>query len=292
MKIFVKKVNGFTDSKSGGNPAGVLLNSPELTDSQMAFITKFLNVSETAFVFASNIADYKVRFFTPSIEVELCGHGTIATFFTMAKEGYFPNNKNITVSQETKAGVLPVDIDFKENGEISKVMMTQGKPILKDIYLDILEIADSLGLSKDEIDSSLPKQAVSTGLFTLPICIKSFDVLKNIKPDFEKIKKICIKHNFGSYHLFTFDTLEPKSVYHARNFAPVYAVNEDPVTGTANGAVCSYLLKNKIISENKLVCEQGDIIGRSGRVIVEIENDIVKVGGRAKFDKEIEIDLE
>jgi predicted PhzF superfamily epimerase YddE/YHI9 len=69
-----------------------------------------------------------------------------------------------------------------------KVMMHQAKPVLKDIYLDIFEIADSLKITPEFINSSLPKQIVSTGLFTLPICIKSFDILKNIKPDFEKIK--------------------------------------------------------------------------------------------------------
>ncbi|OGS40727.1 MAG: hypothetical protein A3K77_04400 [Euryarchaeota archaeon RBG_13_31_8] len=289
MKIKVKRVNAFTDSVDGGNPAGVLLNSPDLTDKQMAYISKILNVSETAFVFPSTKADFKVRFFTPEIEVDLCGHATIATFFTMTLEDFFPEKINKTVTQETKAGILPVNIDFTDDGDVGRVMMTQGKPILKDIHLDILKIADSLKISKEKIDDSLPKQIVSTGLFTLPICIKSFDVLKKIKPDFVKIKKICNELGVGSFHLFTFETIEHASVYHARNFAPTYGVNEDPVTGTANGAVCFYLLKNRIIQENNLLCEQGDIIGKPGRVFVEINKDIVKVGGRAKVVEEKEI---
>lgn len=288
MLVKVKKVNGFTDSIDGGNPAGVVFDSPDLTDDQMAYITKTIKVSETAFVFPSKLADYKVRFFTPEFEVDLCGHGTIATFFTMGLEKMI--TKNSIITQETKAGILPVEILFSGNN-VNKVMMTQGKPILKDITLDISKLADSLNISSEEINISLPTQLVSTGLFTLPICIKSFSVLKNIKPNFEKIKKICGELNAGSFHVFTFETLEINSVYHARNFAPVYAVNEDPTTGTANGAVCSYLLKNKIIEENKLICEQGDIIGRPGRVFVEIVNDTVKVGGRAKIVEEREFDL-
>ena len=82
MKIVVIKVNAFTESINGGNPAGVVLNSPELTEKQMAYITKQIEVSETAFVFPSKKADYKIRFFTSEIEVDLCGHATIATFFT------------------------------------------------------------------------------------------------------------------------------------------------------------------------------------------------------------------
>ena len=134
-------------------------------------------------------------------------------------------------------------------------------------------------------------QKVSTGLFTLPVCIKSYDILKSMEPDFKKVKEVCKKVGVGSYHVFTFDTLESNSLYHARNFAPVYAVNEDPATGTANGAVCSYLLKNNIIQNTKMICEQGDIIGRSGRIFVEIENDIVRVGGRAKVVEERDISL-
>ena len=285
MKIKVKKVNAFTDSVEGGNPAGVLLDSPMLSDEQMAHITKELQVSETAFVFPSDKADYKVRFFSPDIEVDLCGHATISTFFTMATEGILQKD---SVTQETKAGIFPVDIEF-DRDSVKRIMMSQGKPVLKDIYLDISELAKSLDVEVDHIDSSLPLQKASTGLFTLPVCIKSYDVLKSIKPDFEKVKEICKKLDLGSFHLFTFDTLESESLYHARNFAPVYGINEDPVTGTANGAVCSYLLKNNIIQNNKMICEQGDIIGRPGRVFVEINKDIVKVGGRAKIVEEKEI---
>jgi len=291
MEVKVKRVNAFTDNINGGNPAGVVLDSPDLSEEQMAYISKKLKVSETAYVFPSSKADFKNRFFTPDVEVDLCGHATIATFFTMASEGFFPENKNLSVTQETKAGILPVNIEFLDNGTVYRVMMTQAKPILKDIHLDIFKIAKSLKIRPDEIDTSLPSQIVSSGLFTLPICIKSFKTLKSIKPDFEKIKQLCKKLEVGSFHLFTFDTIEPRSIYHARNFPPLYGINEDPVTGTANGAVCRYLLKNRIIHEDNLICEQGDIIGRPGRVFVEIENDTVRVGGRAKIVGEIIISV-
>jgi PhzF family phenazine biosynthesis protein len=291
MKVKVKRVNAFTDSLDGGNPAGVVLDSPDLSEEQMAYISKKLKVSETAFVFSSSKADYKNRFFSPEMEVDLCGHATIATFFTMASEGFFPKNNNLSITQETKAGILPVRIEFSDDGTVYRVMMTQAKPVLKDIHLDILEIAKSLKISIDEIDRSLPEQIVSSGLFTLPICIKSFNTLKSINPDFEKIKSLCNELGVGSFHLFTFDTIEPRSIYHARNFPPLYGINEDPVTGTANGAVCSYLLKNRIIQEDNLICEQGDIIGRPGRVFVEIENDTVRVGGRAKIVEERKFDF-
>jgi len=289
--LIVKKVNVFTDMITGGNPAGVCLDKTDLNEKQMSFVSKILSVSETAYVFPSEIADYKVRFFTPTIEVDLCGHATIATFYLLAKEGFIKDTKNIvTLKQETNVGILPIDIYYK-NGCVDKVMMTQSKPKLKDVYINWNKIADSLNIKKSDIDSSLPKQIVSTGLFTLPICIKSFEILSLIKPNFEEIKKICISLNVGSFHLFTFDTLDKKSVYHARNFPPLYGVDEDPVTGTANGAVCSYLYLNNIVTQNKFICEQGDIIGRSGRVFVSFNNNVIKVGGKAKIVDELEIDI-
>ncbi len=288
MKIHVKRVNAFAESMDGGNPAGVVFDSPDLTDDQMRHVSKVLKVSETAFVFPSKKADYKVRFFSPTVEVDLCGHATIATFFTMALNGFFDGTCRVT--QETNAGVLPVHILFFDD-KIDRVMMTQSRPIYKNISLDISELVGSLKIKKDDVDSSLPNQIVSTGLFTLPVCVKSFDVLKHMKPDFVKIKKLCKKIGAGSIHVFTFETIESRSVYHARNFAPMYGINEDPVTGTANGAVCCYLVKNGIIHEKNLVCEQGDIIGKPGRVYVEVGKGFVRVGGKARVVEEKEIKL-
>jgi len=288
----VKKVNAFTDDISGGNPAGVVFDSPILSDMQMKSVSKILSVSETAYVYPSCVADYKTRFFSPTSEVDLCGHATIATFFTMAKEKIIASNKEkIGLDQETNAGILPIEILYKD-GVVDRVMMTQSKPVFKGVHLSLDKITSSLNITKSEINTSLPEQIVSTGLFTCPLCVKTFETLKSMKPDFSLVKKLCHSMDVGSFHVFTFDTIEENSIYHARNFAPVYGINEDPVTGTANGAVCSYLYKNKIIDKKNLVCEQGDIIGRPGRVFVEIENNTVKVGGRAVFVLEKEIDME
>ena len=127
MKVKVLKVNAFTVKANGGNPAGVVLDSSDLSDNQMAYISKELKVSETAFVFPSNKADFKVRFFTPKIEADLCGHATIATFFTLAVKGFITTN-NCILFQETRAGILPIEVLFKHNF-VEKVMMTLGKPV-------------------------------------------------------------------------------------------------------------------------------------------------------------------
>lgn len=291
MNITVQKVNAFTDKLTGGNPAGVVLYTPPMPEEYMKYISKELAVSETAFVFPSKKAYVKLRFFSPDVEVDLCGHATIATFHTLAVKGILPQKKHVTVTQETHAGILPVDISYNNEGNVEKVMMTQGKPIYKNIHLNISTIAGALQIEQQAIENSYPQQIVSTGLFTLPICIKSFDILKTMTPNFIKIKEICTQLHVGSFHIFTFETLEPDSFYHARNFAPSYGINEDPVTGTANGAVTSYLHHHHFVNNKNIICEQGDIIGRPGRVFVELTNHSVRVGGKAILVQEKTIEL-
>ena len=288
MKIKILIVNAFSKSVNGGNPAGVVIDSPKLSDEQMKFICKEINVSETAYIFPSSVADYDVRFFSPKIEVDLCGHATIASVYALLHNNYFHNNFLFSLTQNTNCGVLPIKIFYNKNRSIDKIMMIQKKPEFKDISLDVLEISNALDIPKTSIDNSLPSQIVSTGLYTLPICVKSFEIIEKINPDMNKIIKICNKYQVGSIHTFTFDAIDSKSIYHARNFAPLYGIIEDPVTGTANGAVCSYLFNNKIVNKKNMICEQGDIINRPGRVYVEIMDNEIRVGGKAIIVEEID----
>ena len=291
MKLTAYKINAFTDTSTGGNPAGLVINHPYLTDHQMKWITKHLAVSETAFFQPSNKADYRVRFFSPDREVDLCGHATIASFFTLAAKGFLSTNTDtILLHQETNVGILPVEITM-EHQHPKQVMMIQATPLIKDINYSYEDIASILNISSEDIDTTLPQQIVSTGLFTFPICLKSFRILEKVTPDFRAIKTFCQKHNVGSWHVFTYETKEPTSIYHARNFAPLYGINEDPVTGTANGAVTHFLHYHQIISTQKNICEQGDIIHHPGRVHVELSDTHVKVGGTAYILKEIEVNL-
>ena len=284
----VLKVNAFTSTKTGGNPAGVALDPPkDLSEDQMKYVSKELKVSETAFVYPSQVATYKLRFFSPTVEVDLCGHATIATFYTLAQKHLLSSSY---VDQETNSGILPISISRTEE-YIDKVMMTQQKPKFKGIHRKISHIAASLNIDPTGIDHTLPEQIVSTGLYTLPICVKSYEILQTIRPNVPLISHQCTAYGVGSYHVFTFDTLEDRSTYHARNFPPLYGITEDPVTGTANGAVASYLYANNIIDTPRLICEQGDIIGRPGRVYVEIDKNIIQVGGKAYIAEETDVPL-
>ncbi|QXM06913.1 PhzF family phenazine biosynthesis protein [Crassaminicella indica] len=284
MKVKVYTLNAFGKSNNGGNPAGVVLNANTLSTEVMQRIAKEVGFSETAFVQKSDVADFKVRFFTPSEEIDLCGHATIACFYVLANKSISNPGK---YKQETKAGVL--DLEVKIDGTI---LMNQALPEFLDI-IDQKEIAASLNISEDKIASDLPIQIVSTGLKDILIPIKNLDTLLTMTPDFDKIAEISKKYNVIGYHAFTLET-KFDSTAHCRNFAPLYAIPEESATGTSNGALSCYLFKyGKVTAKNKnnLIFEQGYSINQPSEIRASLStNDKniieIKVGGNASALKE------
>lgn len=274
----IYKMNVFAKTEKGGNPAAVVLDADYLSEKEMKSIAKLIGFSETAFIMKSELADYKVRFFTPSEEVDLCGHATIAVFNLLFQKGYIGIGN---YTQETKAGILNVEI--MKN---SIIMMNQSKPKFEEI-IERDDVVKSLNISFNDIIEDLPIQIVSTGLRDIIVPVKNIEILNSIKPNFEKISNISRKYNAIGYHIFTLDTIG-KSVANCRNLAPLYGINEESATGTANGALASYLFKYNKISNNikKLSFEQGYSMNMPSEIIVSLnikdnEIDQVKVGGNA-----------
>lgn len=281
MKAYLVRV--FTCNGQGGNLAGVVLDANDLNEEEMQTIATKINVSETVFVQKSNQASVKLRFFTPTIEVDLCGHATLAAFSILAKE--LPLG---VYTQETKAGILTVEIVSKD-----LIFMDQATPKVLDI-IDSETIAEALSLPiKWIIDNNLKPQVVSTGSPDLIVPIDTLDHLFVIRPDFEKLKRFSEKNNIGGIHVFTLQTVNKKSIANGRNFAPIYGINEESATGVSNGALGVYLFKNnKLILNNQYVFEQGYNMNQPSEIYVKLENKDnlqVKVGGRVVIDKEIEI---
>ena len=291
-RIKIKQVDAFTSLPFGGNPAGVVTDANNISDDIKQKIAKEMNLSETAFVSHSDKADFKVQFFTPRFEVDLCGHATIATFDTLYKENKLDLSKD-KIYQETKAGILPIEIRNINNKTI--FMMTQVNTIFE--HLDYLrdEVAKSLNLSSDDL-LTYPVEKISTGLWWLVFGVKSLELLKNINPDLNKISKLSEVNDFAGFSIFAMETIDKEATYHIRSIAPFCGVAEDPVCGTGNGCVASYIVHHKLIEGNKLslIGEQGNFVNRPGRVYVEIQNnngDItdVKIGGEATTVLEGEI---
>ncbi|SNS88637.1 phenazine biosynthesis protein PhzF family [Anaerovirgula multivorans] len=290
MKVKAYTINSFAKTTEGGNAAGVVPNADFLSDVEMQKIAAILGFSETAFVMKSNLADFSVRFFTPNEEVDLCGHATIGTFYTLATLGYIKPGSYL---QETKAGFLGVEIK-----EDLSVMMCQPLPsFFKTVEKN--EIADSLNIEIASIHEDLPVQIVSTGLRDIIVPIKSVDILNSIKPDFEKINEISRKYNAVGYHVFTLESINSSTAC-CRNFAPLFAIPEESATGTSNGALGCYLYKYGKLDFNQashIIIEQGYSMKKPSEILVSLtvegkEITGVKVGGKALTLSSIEVDIE
>ena len=266
----VKIVDAFTTTRFSGNPCGVITRAEGLSDADMQNIARELNLSETAFVFPSIRADFNVRFFTPVKEIPLAGHPTIATMHALAEEGRVEVSKGGTrIVQELSIGVLPVDLSPEAVGGV-RVKMTQGKPeFLRRLDRNVL--AQALGIEPKDILPDVPPQVVSTGTPQAMIPVRSIGVLKKLRPDFQYLSDLEEVGEYYSTHVFALDPMDPANRTHARHFAASAGIPEDPVTGSATGAMAAYLWRYGLLREPRYTVEQGHIIGRPGIVEVEVD---------------------
>jgi PhzF family phenazine biosynthesis protein len=298
-KLITYQIDSFTKEKFKGNPAGVVMNADGLSDEQMQLIARELNNSETAFLISpdDNDCDGLIRYFTPKTEVPTCGHATIAAMYAKALE---ENLDTCVLRMKTRIGVLPFEI-IKENNDY-QVIMTQGHFELSPTFNDITTqrlIAD-LGLRKSDLDERCPIQIASTGHSKVMIGIKSREMLNSLIPHYQDLIDLSRQINCNGYFVFTFDSNDKDILTYGRMFAPAIGINEDPVTGNANGPLGGYLIQNKIIDTKDNYFEfngrQGEKINRLGvvNVKVKIENDkpsLIQIKGDAIviFRTEIEI---
>lgn len=273
MKIPVYVASAFSKNHEGGNKAGVVLNQQYLTKNQKMEIAKQLGYAETAFVSKSEEADYKIEYFTPKEEVNLCGHATVGTFaILMYLNELDKNNYKI----ETKSGILLISI------KNDTIYMEQNKPTFYE-EISLNEFSGCFDLNK--IDHTYPIQIVSTGLRDILISIKNEAELHRLQPNFEKIKEISHYYNVIGMHLFAFK--DDRII--CRNFAPLYDINEEAATGTSNAALACYLYQKRYLKKELYVFEQGYSLNSPSEIRVKLvtdNEDIIEkvyVGGKGYY---------
>lgn len=282
FSISVKKAHVFTRNMWGGNPAGIVLPGPTLPSRSMTCIADILNpVSETVFISASEKADHRFRFFTPTSEIDICGHATIGAFF--AVYGDIPSEQEtMTRHVETACGIFSISLHFVKK-KLSTVMMNQGSPRLIDPSVDPGPLHEILGTCPADLIASLPIQVLSTGRPKLIVPLRSMDTLDSLQPDFSRMMEFCDEIGATGVHVFTFETVDPESFVHCRHFAPNVGVEEDPATGNSNAALAGYLLNNRRLERLEFSAEQGYAMGRPSvlRVSVNPQTHEASVGGSA-----------
>lgn len=268
MKLFI--VDAFTDKPFGGNPAGVVLLDSDAfpKDDLMLSIANELRYSETAFIRRHSAQEYTIRYFTPKAEVDLCGHATIASFFTLHQKGLASGQ----CLCHTKAGDLHIEV-----GE--KVMMQMAKPRIVTTLTETEEIYRALGMK--DYHPTMPVQIVYAGLPDIMIPLPSLDILQSLQPDMEAIAAITKKYDSVSFHVFAFGN--DGYTAHVRDFAPLYDIPEESATGTANASLTYYLQQcGSIGKEAECSFIQGEAMGRPSVVATRIQADgNIFVGGTA-----------
>jgi len=296
-KRIAYQIDSFTKERFKGNPAGVVVNADGLNEHQMLQIARELNNSETAFLFApdDNYCDGVIRYFTPTTEVPTCGHATIAAMHAKALED---NLDSCIFRIKTRIGILPCEI-IKMN-DTYQVIMTQGKfelsPALEDDTIQ--KILTALGLNNSDQDERCPVQIASAGHSKVMIGIKSRKKLNDLTPHFSDLAALSKQIHCNGYFVFTFDSGSEDILTYGRMFAPAIGINEDPVTGNANGPLGGYLIQNKIVGYKNNVFEfnarQGEKMDRLGVINVRVKNEkpiLIQIKGDAVliFKTEIEI---
>src|SRR5699024_9293767 len=290
MEVNIYQVDVFTESTFQGNSAGVVPYAKGLDEKDMQRIANEMNLCETAFIIPIDKNKFETRFFTPCCEIELCGHATIGSFYTLGKMNYISpiENGRKKVIQKTKVGELPVEL-FYTDGNIDKVFMEQKNPDSLGRIDNLTELLYALNIKEEDIgigEKFVYPEIISTGVLDLILPLKEKKTLDNLMVDFRKVSKISEKLKITGIHVFHLPNANSDRVY-ARNFAPFVGINEEAATGTSNGALMYFLKKNKLINSNEIKAIQGEVLGRPSVLYCEIgekNNDfIVKVGGKARI---------
>ncbi|GAB6493684.1 phenazine biosynthesis protein PhzF family protein [Bacillus sp. UMTAT18] len=296
--INVFHYDAFTNKSNMGNPAGIVLDADGLTEEEMQRIAEKVGYNETTFVLSSEVADIRMRYFTPGYEMDLCGHGTVATIFALRERGLLEEKNNLMI--ETKAGILPIQIGVNENVE-TFIKMRQAAPQFKEFTGSKGELAHSIGLEVNDLDVSLPIVYGSTGNWTVIVPIKNLDACERMKPNNEMFPSVLKEIPNASIHPICLETYDELAQMHGRHFSSAYAGTiEDPVTGTASGVMGAYYamyLEKDFDHEMELIVEQGQEIHKDGRVTVYVTkvegnaNLQIDIAGTAVYVKEFEVSI-
>lgn len=284
MNFFI--ADAFTDELFGGNPAGVVYipEGADFPDDEIMRKTAAeLRYSETAFIKKLGDKKYHIRYFTPAAEVDLCGHATIATFYTLYASGLIEVED--VCDFKTLAGDLQAQVTdtgvMMDMGEAKSFGLIDSEDALEELYK--LMGADSAEVPEYAGEMLYPEM-VSTGLKDILMAVKDLDALNALKPDMKALSALSERMDVTGVHAFTMNA--PDGEIHCRNFAPLYDIPEEAATGTSNGALTYYLYERGLIKEGREnLFIQGEAMGRPSRIhsrLTEREGRVhIQVGGEA-----------
>ena len=298
-----------------GNPAAVVLDAEGLSDAQMQSIAGEFNLSETTFVLppsrqattgpagtrtAASTADptdaepptVRFRWFTPAMEVDMCGHATVAGVHALVESGRLEEpceGESTPVAIETRSGTLTAFVECMPNEAPQRMIwLDLIDPTLTPQDLNEADLASTLNVPVSALESSLPMVRSQDG--DVLVFVDSVRSLNEARPDFARLGRLLEDAGLRGLCLATANTLTPSVHVQSRFFAPPAGVDEDPVTGSVHGPLAAHLVKLGIVPVHDglagLTCLQGIPGGRSGMLYALVQPNgadqyAVRIGGRA-----------
>jgi len=253
MRQKIYQVDAFTDKVFSGNPAAVCPLDQWLNDDILQAIAMENNLAETAF-YVKQENQYEIRWFTPSVEVNLCGHATLAAAFVLFN---FENHlSDVVTFYSPRSGILTVE--------------KQGELLTLNFPTDILE---PMGISLDITNAFSIKPVLAyKGKTDYLLVYNNEDEIESISPNFDMIAKLPVRGVIITAKGNTVDFV-------SRFFAPQSGINEDPVTGSAHTTLIPYWSKQ--LSKTELSAMQ--LSKRKGYLSCKHLNDRVEISGQAKL---------
>jgi PhzF family phenazine biosynthesis protein len=251
MSLIITQVDSFTDRPFAGNPAGVCVLPEPREDAWMHAVAREMNLSETAFL-VRRPDGYDLRWFTPSIEVALCGHATLASAHVLWQTGQLAPGEQARF--HTLSGLLTAD----RRGEW--------------IELDMPAKLESAATPPEGLAEGLGANAVYVGRneFDYLVALESEDAVRALKPNFSMLRRLPVRGVIVTARARDYDFV-------SRFFAPGSGIDEDPVTGSAHCALGPYWA-SKLGKATMLAYQASE---RGGVVRVRVAGDRVILGGQA-----------
>lgn len=270
----IHHVDSFTHQLFGGNPTVTVLNADSLSELEMKKIAREMNLSETGFILSSQKADFRLKFFTPpGNEIKFCGHATVGALCSVVKGRLFgctEGRNHFTV--ETNAGILNVDIDLAIGKEPQFTFDAPKIELLAAPYT-LKEVIQALDIPEELIDDSKPLMLEKTNNY-LYLTARDLKCLGKINLDVQKAINFAKKDQIVVFCILTNETFDPSYQIHARGFAPLVGVPEDPFTGSMQGGLAAYAINQGMLPTNikSIGVEQGHFMDRPGFARLEISN--------------------
>lgn len=252
MKLKLYQIDAFTETVFNGNPAAVCPLESWLPDKVLQQIAMENNLAETAY-YVKKGNEYEIRWFTPTIEVDLCGHATLASAYVLFN--YENHTGNEIFFHSPRSGKLNVSKD----GELLTLNFPSDN-------LERIELSDELkkGFNKQAIE-------VFKGKTDYMFVFDSEEQIKNLKPDFQELSKWNVRGVIVT-------AKGEKSDFVSRFFAPQSGIDEDPVTGSAHTSLTPYWADR--LGKKELTAIQ--LSFRKGNLKCKLLKDRVEISGKAK----------